>query len=183
MGKVIETERLLLKGSDPQMAAGVLNYYLNNRQFFEEWEPSRREEFFTSGFQRESLAGEVDKEVADVAYRFWLYRKGEDRIIGMVVLNNLVRGAFQSAFLGYNLDEKESGKGFMGEALKRVIDFAFNTLKLHRIEANIMPRNKRSIELVRKLGFHNEGLAIKYLKINGVWEDHIHMVLLNNKMD
>jgi [ribosomal protein S5]-alanine N-acetyltransferase len=58
----------------------------------------------------------------------------------------------------------------------------FQELGLHRIEANIMPKNKRSLRVVEKLGFYNEGLAYKYLKINGKWEDHIHMVLLNDKV-
>lgn len=58
----------------------------------------------------------------------------------------------------------------------------FDDMKLHRIEANIMPKNKQSLKVVEKLGFYDEGLAYKYLKINGKWEDHIHMVLLNNKI-
>ncbi|WP_330651588.1 GNAT family N-acetyltransferase [Tepidibacter aestuarii] len=70
----------------------------------------------------------------------------------------------------------------MSEAIKKGIDIIFNQYKLHRIEANIMPKNKASLRVVEKLGFYNEGLALKYLKINGKWEDHIHMVLLNDKL-
>ena len=58
----------------------------------------------------------------------------------------------------------------------------FNEFELHRIEANIMPKNIRSFTVVEKLGFYNEGMALKYLNINGIWEDHIHMVLLNDKV-
>jgi ribosomal-protein-alanine N-acetyltransferase len=71
----------------------------------------------------------------------------------------------------------------MTEAVKAVVDYGFNTLALHRIEANIMPRNIASLRVVGKLGFINEGLSKKYLKINGQWEDHIHMVIFNEVME
>ncbi len=67
----------------------------------------------------------------------------------------------------------------MSEAVARVADIAFNDLRLHRIEANIMPRNKRSIQVVEKNGFIYEGVSKRYLRINGNWEDHAHYVLLN----
>ena len=70
----------------------------------------------------------------------------------------------------------------MSEALKKIINIAFNELKLHRIEANIMPKNLASQKLVQKFSFKNEGLSKKYLKINGLWEDHYHYVLLNDKL-
>ena len=68
------------------------------------------------------------------------------------------------------------------EAVQKGSDVIFNEMNLHRIEANIMPKNKRSIRVVEKLGFCNEGLSRNYLKICGKWEDHIHMVLLNDKV-
>lgn len=71
----------------------------------------------------------------------------------------------------------------MTEALKKGIETAFGPLGLHRIEANIMPKNKASLRVAEKLDFKNEGLSTKYLKINGVWEDHIHMVLLNEEIE
>ncbi|WP_278244288.1 GNAT family N-acetyltransferase [Caldisalinibacter kiritimatiensis] len=95
----------------------------------------------------------------------------------------MVRGPFLSCFLGYKLDKDEVNKGYMTEALKMGIDIAFNELKLHRIEANIMPKNEASLRIVKKLGFYEEGVAKKYLKINGKWEDHIHMVLLNEDIE
>ena len=70
------------------------------------------------------------------------------------------------------MDKAETNRGYMTEALRCVIDFAFNRLRLHRIEANIMPRNHASRRVVEKLGFHYEGLARQYLQINGRWEDH-----------
>ncbi|OPJ57250.1 GNAT family N-acetyltransferase [Alkalithermobacter paradoxus] len=84
--------------------------------------------------------------------------------------------------IGYSLDKDEINKGYITEAIKKGIDIMFNEFGIHRIEANIMPKNKRSLRVVEKLGFYNEGLAYKYLNMNGKWEDHIHMVLLNDNM-
>lgn len=67
----------------------------------------------------------------------------------------------------------------MSFAISLIVKFAFDNLRLHRIEANVMPRNKASLRVLEKNNFINEGLATKYLQINGIWEDHIHMVLLN----
>nr|WP_281201113.1 GNAT family N-acetyltransferase [Orenia metallireducens] len=95
----------------------------------------------------------------------------------------MVRGCFQSCYLGYHLDKEEVNNGYMTEALEEAINFLFEEFKLHRIEANIMPKNNPSLRVVQKLGFYNEGLAKKYLTINGKWEDHIHMVLLNEEVE
>ena len=85
-----------------------------------------------------------------------------------------------SCYLGYKLDREHIRKGYMTEALREGIKWMFHKEKLHRIEANIMPRNEASIKTVEKLGFVYEGISKSYLNINGVWEDHIHMVLLND---
>ena len=87
-----------------------------------------------------------------------------------------MRGAFQSCFLSYKLDMDLCGRGYMTEAVEEAVRIAFTVLGLHRIEANIMPRNTASLGVARKAGFQEEGLAVRYLRINGVWEDHIHMV-------
>ena len=94
---------------------------------------------------------------------------------------NIIRVAFLSCHLGYKLDKDEINQGYMTEALERAKDIIFDEFGLHRIEANIIPRNTRSMRVVQKLGFHEEGLAYRYLRINGKWEDHVHMALLNDK--
>jgi len=93
--------------------------------------------------------------------------------------SQIVRGIFLSTYLGYSLDGEYINKGYMTEALEAGISYVFSELRLHRIEANVMPRNGASLKVLEKLGFQKEGLARKYLKINGVWEDHVHMTLLN----
>ncbi|MDF2805036.1 MAG: alanine acetyltransferase [Anaerocolumna sp.] len=100
----------------------------------------------------------------------------------MISFSNIVRGAFLSCHLGYSLDEQYINQGYVTEAIRTGIEVIFKEYKLHRIEANIMPRNLRSKKVCEKLGFKEEGLAKDYLKINGKWEDHIHMVLLNDEV-
>ena len=176
-----ETDRLLLKVLGPSHAELTLDYYSRNRAFLEEWEPVREEAFYTLQSQRELLAQEQTDFESGRLFRAWIFKKEEeDRAIGTFGFSNIVRGAFLSCFLGYKLDGQETCKGYMTEALGRGIAVMFEDYGLHRIEANIMPKNKASLHVAEKLGFCNEGLSRKYLKINGIWEDHIHMVLLND---
>jgi RimJ/RimL family protein N-acetyltransferase len=94
------------------------------------------------------------------------------QICGVMNLSEVVRGCFQSAYLGYYALAPHAGKGFMSAGLSLVLDRAFGDLALHRLEANIQPKNLRSIELVRRAGFRCEGLSPRYLKIAGRWRDH-----------
>ncbi|HWR23314.1 MAG TPA: GNAT family N-acetyltransferase [Feifaniaceae bacterium] len=182
MYTVYETDRLLLKALGPSQAELTLDYYSRNRAFLEEWEPVREEAFYTLQNQRESLTQDQADMEGGRLFRAWIFKKEEEgRAIGTFGFSNIVRGAFWSCFLGYKLDGKETCKGYMTEALGKGISIMFDEYGLHRIEANIMPKNKASLRVAEKLGFLNEGLSRKYLKINGVWEDHIHMVLLNDK--
>lgn len=184
MKRVYETNRLVLKILDSSHANLVVDYYLRNKDFLEEWEPVMGKDFYKEQYHAEQL----DKLMINIenksACRLWLFKQeDESKIIGTVGFNNIVRGAFLSCHLGYKLDKDEINKGYMTEAIKKGIEIMFNEFGLHRIEANIMPKNKRSLRVVEKLGFYNEGLAYKYLRINGKWEDHIHMVLLNDKLE
>jgi ribosomal-protein-alanine N-acetyltransferase len=95
-----------------------------------------------------------------------------DEITGVFTISQIVRGAFQSAYLGYYAHERHAGQGFMREALEQVLDHSFGALGLHRIEANIQPQNVRSIGLARGAGFRLEGFSPRYLLIGGQWRDH-----------
>jgi len=183
MQKVYETERLLLKVLDKSYGELVLDYYLRNRLFLEQWEPTRSEEFYTKEYHEEQLAKDLYDIEKGSSFRLWIFNKeNHSKILGSIGFNNIIKGAFLSCHLGYKLDVDEINKGYMTEAIKKGIGIIFNEYQLHRIEANIIPRNTPSLRVVEKLGFYNEGLAYKYLKINGRWEDHIHMVVLNDKM-
>lgn len=94
------------------------------------------------------------------------------RIVGVANLSQIFYKAFQNAYLGYYVDVDFAGQGLMSEGMRLVINHAFYTLGLHRVEANIQPENIASINLVKRLGFTKEGFSRRYLKINGEWRDH-----------
>ncbi|MBS7527175.1 GNAT family N-acetyltransferase [Fusibacter paucivorans] len=185
MKKVFNTERLILKVLEPREAALVAAYYKRNKTFLEPWEHKKAPGFFDVENHRLTLKLEEEGFLRGDMVRFWIFVKHSDHElpIGSISLTNIIRGVFKSCFLGYKLDYEYEGRGYMTEAIQKVVEVAFKELKLHRIEANIMPRNHKSMRTVEKNGFVNEGLARKYLKINGIWEDHYHMVILNEALE
>jgi ribosomal-protein-alanine N-acetyltransferase len=108
-----------------------------------------------------------------------LARRRSDRsLVGYFSISNIIRGALQSAFLGYGAVAAHAGQGYMSEGLALVLDRAFGPLGLHRLEANIQPSNERSLALVRRAGFRREGLSPRYLRIAGEWRDHERWAIL-----
>jgi [ribosomal protein S5]-alanine N-acetyltransferase len=103
--------------------------------------------------------------------KFFVCRR-DGQICGVINLSEIVRGSFQSAYMGYYALSPHAGKGYMSAGINLVLGHAFGQLGLHRVEANIQPRNRRSIELVRRAGFRLEGLSPRYLRIAGRWRDH-----------
>jgi ribosomal-protein-alanine N-acetyltransferase len=104
-------------------------------------------------------------------------RLSDGAIAGYFNIGEIIRGALQSAFLGYGGVAAYAGHGYMTEGLEQLLSHAFGPLALHRIEANIQPGNVRSIALVRRCGFVHEGFATGYLKIGGQWRDHEHYAI------
>ncbi len=99
-------------------------------------------------------------------------RTDSGAIAGVFTISQIVRGAFQSAYLGYYAHERHAGQGLMREALEQILGHAFGPLGLHRVEANIQPGNQPSIALARGAGFRLEGFSPRYLLIGGQWRDH-----------
>jgi ribosomal-protein-alanine N-acetyltransferase len=99
-------------------------------------------------------------------------------IVGVVNLSNIAWGAMKGAAMGYYANSAYAGQGLMREGIARVLDRAFGELGLHRIEANVQPGNARSLALVRRLGFHEEGFSPRFLFIDGAWRDHQRWALL-----
>jgi ribosomal-protein-alanine N-acetyltransferase len=110
------------------------------------------------------------------SYFVCLIETGE--LVGVINLNEIVRGLFQSAYLGYYAFEPFAGEGYMTEGVTLVLDQAFGPLGLNRLEANVQPRNKRSSRLISRLGFRLEGFSPRYLKIGGRWCDHERWAVL-----
>lgn len=109
---------------------------------------------------------------------FFVVQKSGGGLIGVVNIESVIRGAFQSGYLGYYGFIPHVGQGLMREGLSQVIGRAFTRLELHRLEANIQPENGKSIALVRSLGFRLEGFSPKYLKVCGRWRDHERWAVL-----
>ena len=111
---------------------------------------------------------------------FLLRHRSCGKLIGFVNVNSIVRGGFQSGYLGYGAFASHAGRGLMTEGLRAVVTAAFADHGLHRLEANIQPGNARSIALVRRLGFEKEGFSRRYLRIDGDWRDHERWALLSD---
>ena len=105
-------------------------------------------------------------------------RCDDDAIVGVFNIGEIVRGLFKSAYLGYYAFAPHAGAGYMSEGLELVLHVAFRVLKLHRVEANVQPTNRRSLALVRRAGFVREGYSRRYVRVAGRWRDHVRMALL-----
>jgi ribosomal-protein-alanine N-acetyltransferase len=108
-------------------------------------------------------------------YGFGIFAGG--RFVGEINLSSVQRGPYQNAYVGYWIDEAAAGNGYTPEAFVVVCRFAFEELALHRLQASIIPRNSPSHRVVQKLGLRSEGVAVRYLEINGVWEDHVRYAI------
>jgi ribosomal-protein-alanine N-acetyltransferase len=104
-----------------------------------------------------------------------------ERFAGEVTLSSIQRGPFQSAFIGYWIDESLAGRGLVPEAVVVTLRFAFEAISLHRVEISIIPRNSASRRVVEKLGIRQEGIAERFLEIDGVWEDHVRYAITSEE--
>ncbi|NRS48615.1 GNAT family N-acetyltransferase [Brevibacillus sp. HB2.2] len=168
----------LVQESDAQ---SLLALELRNRDFFQNFTGTREEEFYTLEGQIDRIKSAMALKEEDRGYAFVIAKKGQDEIIGEVILSEVVRVNLQSCWIGYFLDKEHNGKGYMTEAVKLVVDYAFDTLGLHRLEAGVMPHNIGSIKVLLKAGFHKEGIAKKNVKINGRWEDHQTLAIVKEE--
>lgn len=103
------------------------------------------------------------------------------RFVGEINLSSVQRGPFQNAYIGYWIDEAVAGYGYTPEAVVVVCRFAFEELALHRLQASIIPRNLASHRVAQKVGLRNEGTALRYLEIDGVWEDHVRYAITSEE--
>ena len=126
-----------------------------------------------SARQRERMLG--------TGYGFGIFVGGA--FAGEINLNSIQRGPFQNAYVGYWIDERQAGNAYMSEAVVLICRFAFDELHLHRLQIAIIPRNSNSRRVVEKLELREEGIAQRYLEINGVWEDHVRYAMTVEEWD
>jgi ribosomal-protein-alanine N-acetyltransferase len=180
MPGVWETERLYLRELGPEYAAAVRAYGLRSSEYHKPWDPLRPTDFWELPVVAARLHAQTKESDAGTSLCLCLSRKDDpNRIIGVANLRNIVRGALLSAHVGYALAPDAVGRGYMSEAVTRVVQIAFSEIGLHRVECNIMPRNARSLAVAERTGFAREGLSPRYLRINGRWEDHVRLAQLN----
>ncbi|MEQ9112213.1 MAG: GNAT family N-acetyltransferase [Rhodospirillaceae bacterium] len=162
-------------------AESLLAYFETNKSHLQPWAPPQPLDYYTLGYWEDAVCKAQDNEAKDKGAGFLMRKAQTDGgcIIGVITLSEIVRGAFQACYLGYNLDHTQQGKGLMQEALQLTIGYAFDTLNLHRIMANYRPENARSAKTLEALGFKIEGTAENYLLIDGHWRDHVLTALTN----
>ena len=186
----ITTARLRLIAGDAGIAPAVCEFQRRNRRHFAPWDPPTADSFYTVEAQATRVATGLAAFTNDTAYRYWLIdatRAGGARlptsdveVIGSLHFSQVSRGAFQSAMLGYALDEAHVGQGLMTEAITAGLGEMFSPrVNLHRVQAAYRPENVRSGRVLERLGFRQEGLAPGYLYIDGAWRDHVIVSLRN----
>ncbi len=144
-----------------------------SRDFLAPWEPTWPADDLSRSAFRRRLKRYAEDQRLDLAYAFLIFRQGDDALLGGLTLANVRRGVAQAASLGYWMGAPHARHGYMTAALNAILPFAFDALRLHRVEAACIPTNEPSMRLLIKTGFQQEGRAREYLCINGVWQDHL----------
>ncbi|MBC7632381.1 MAG: GNAT family N-acetyltransferase [Flavobacterium sp.] len=150
----------------------------SNRDFLAPWEPDRDDDFFSIEGQLTNVHDALRRHQQQSAYPHVIL-DDSDQIIGRITIENVVRRAFQSCNVGYWVSEQANGNGVASAALQEITKLAFNDLALHRIEAGTLTHNIRSQRVLEKNGFVRFGLAPAYLRIAGIWQDHVLYQALN----
>lgn len=178
----LETENLRLSVLRKSEAARISEYFIKNREFHRKFSQTRTDEYFTVSTQRKYLAYDCESFLDGTLVPLWISLKGNDQVIGRMSFFNFAFGGMMSCACGYHLDKDHTGRGYMTEALRGAMAFVFDEYKMHRIEAFILPENEASINLVKRLGFHYEGMRISYMHINGEYRDHEAFYILEDDM-
>ena len=179
------TDRLLLTVPDESDAAALLAYAQRNDGPQRPWSPPTPPEAFTEQHILRRIHDGQRQLAAGTHVRFWFRRRLEERgpFVGALTLSGIELGAFRCARVGYHLDHECQGQGLMSEALQAVVRYAFTQLRLHRLEASVIPTNERSVRVLERAGFVVEGYARKYLFINGQLRDHLLTSLSNPALE
>jgi ribosomal-protein-alanine N-acetyltransferase len=153
---------------------------LTNREWLEPWEPKPERGFAdpirdVQAFRDRCTTLSRQRQL-DSTYQFGIF-VGDGVFVGEISLQGIQRGASQHASLGYWVDRRHAGRGYVPESCVLMLRYAFEDLRLHRVEIAIVPRNDRSRRVPEKLALREEGIALGFLQINGVWEDHVRYAI------
>jgi ribosomal-protein-alanine N-acetyltransferase len=169
----IHGNKIFLRAPSPADYGPWAELRFQSRRFLAPWEPVwPSDELTRLGFRRRLRRHQ--REIRDgTGYPFFVFLADEPTIVGGITLSHVQRGVTQSAALGYWMGERFARKGLMTDAVRTILSYAFDTLRLHRIEAACLPNNSASIGLLENTGFSREGYARSFLCIDGRWQDHL----------
>ncbi len=165
-------DRIFIRFFEETDAEILLDFQERNRDFFQKRSPIFDDKEHTIDTTKEYIGSLKTRMEKDENYTFGIFLMDGAKLIGDVSLFHVGRGPVQKCMIGYRLDQEWNGKGYTTEAVKLAVKYAFNELKLHRIEAGAMLDNIGSMRVLEKAGFQKEGIERKGVKINGAWEDH-----------
>lgn len=154
---------------------------VRNRDFLSPWNPTRTEDYFTVEGQRADVEAALVRHGRGDAMP-WVILDDDGAVAGRLTLSGITQGPFQSCSMGYWLSEDRTGKGLATEAVRAAVASAYTELELHRVQAETLVANVASRNVLAKTGFQQYGLAPKYLKIAGAWQDHLMFQHLNDSV-
>jgi ribosomal-protein-alanine N-acetyltransferase len=172
-----ESDRVVLRAPRVEDADELLALQSDAWDFIGPWMPAADIVDDPLAATRERAQTDRTLWVEDRSYRFVVCARKTGEIIGRVSLNNVIRGVLQSTDIGYWIGPNHARRGLTTEAVRSSIALAFGPVGLHRVQAGIIPRNVASLALARRVGFREEGLARRFVKIAGIWEDHVIFAL------
>lgn len=176
----IRGEGVYLRNSEMRDYPAWAELRERSRAFLTPWEPTWPADDLTRASFRYRVRRHAEEMARDEAYSFFVFREADDVLVGGLTLGHVRRGVSQAATLGYWMGQPYAGKGYMSRAVRVALDHAFNRQRLHRVEAACLPSNDRSIRLLERNGFKQEGFARAYLNINGQWRDHLLFARLDS---
>ncbi|CAM5219718.1 ribosomal-protein-alanine N-acetyltransferase [Lysinibacillus sphaericus] len=168
----IQGEKCYVRTFQEKDAQSLTGLVSRNKYFWSTYEPLQRPEYYTVDAQYKKIQESLYLMSSKREFTFGIYEQGTNNLIGHIALYAIKRLPYSSAFVGYAMDEIYIGKGIVTEAVELVVQFAFEQIGLHRVEAYVSTENNASIRVLEKSGFQREGLLRKLLYINGQWVDH-----------
>lgn len=179
MQKKYETKRLVLCVAEEDRAKDILDFCKRNHDYFSRFEPEYPENYYTQEYQALFIQASMKQFLNKSAARYYLYEKGaEETVLGCVAFSDIKLGEEKTCKISYKLDMEAQGMGFAEEAVEFLIAEVAKEFGIHRIEADIMPDNERSLRLAEKVGFKYEGIAVSSHMIAGKWEDHARYAII-----
>lgn len=179
-GPVVEGQGVLLRPPRAGDYAAWADLRERSRDYLQPWEPAWPDDDLSRAAYRRRMSVYQREREAGNAWPFFIFDERSRALLGAITLSNVRRGVAETATLGYWIGQRHAGRGYGTAAVRAAVDYAFEALQLHRVEAACVPHNQASRRVLEKSGFALEGRARAYLKINGDWADHLLFGVVND---